>query len=93
MSDDPISRLMAAEGIGYPEAVEKLARRARDDVENLNDLGDVVRALTEAVGALRAGKREMFVFQVGFARGRLSRVSERIYQGGEFGERAGGQLH
>ena len=60
--------------------------RSADDFENLNDLCDVVKALTEAVNALRDGKREMFVFQVGFARGRLSRVSDRIYKGGEFGE-------
>ena len=60
--------------------------RSADDVENLNDLGDVVKALTEAVDALRDGNREMFVFHVGFARGRLSRVSDRIYKGGEFGE-------
>jgi hypothetical protein len=64
-----------------------------DDVENLNDIGDVVEALTAAVEALKAARaglypsgREQFIFQIGFARGRLSRVSERIYKAGEFGE-------
>jgi hypothetical protein len=60
-----------------------------DYVENLNDIVDAVEALTAALEALKAaragggpGERERFVFQIGYARGRLSRVSDRIDQGG-----------
>jgi hypothetical protein len=60
--------------------------RAEDDTMNLADLKDVEAALIEAhqaltramVGLGGPGERETFVFKVGFARGRLSRVSERI---------------
>jgi hypothetical protein len=61
---------------------------------NLQDVEDVLAALIEARHALTRviaglgapGDRETFIFKVGFARGRLSRVSERIYAGGELGE-------
>ena len=63
------------------------------DQANLDDLKDAEAALIEARQALTramAGggraEREKFVFQVGFARGRLSRLSARIYEAGEFGE-------
>jgi hypothetical protein len=62
-----------------------------DDRLNLADLKEVEAALIEAhqaltramVGLGGTGERERFVFKVGFARGRLSRVSERIYRGEE----------
>jgi hypothetical protein len=60
------------------------------DRENLADLQDVIEALKEAEQALEAvidgvgrGEREKFVFKVGFARGRLSLVTDRIYRGPE----------
>lgn len=64
------------------------------DQANMDDLKDIEAALIEARQALArvmsgiggTADREKFVFQVGFARGRLSRVSDRIYKGGEFGE-------
>jgi hypothetical protein len=43
------------------------------------DVEDALRALEDALRALEAGDKEQFVFEIGFARGRLSRVSERIY--------------
>jgi hypothetical protein len=57
-----------------------------DDRQNLADLKDIEAALIEAHQALTramvgfggAGERERFVFEVGFARGRLGRVVERI---------------
>jgi hypothetical protein len=62
-----------------------------DDLQNLADLKEVEAALIEAHQALTramaglggAGERERFVFKVGFARGRLSRISSRIYGAGE----------
>jgi hypothetical protein len=58
-----------------------------DDEANLADLKDAEAALIEAhqaltramVGLGGAGERERFVFKLGFARGRLSRVSSRIF--------------
>jgi hypothetical protein len=63
-----------------------------EDEANLADLKDAEAALIEAHQALTramvglgggAADREKFIFKVGFARGRLSRVSDRIYRGGE----------
>ena len=59
-----------------------------EDEANLADLKEVEAALIEAhqaltramVGVGVAGERERFVFKVGFAGGRLSRISSRIYQ-------------
>jgi hypothetical protein len=61
-----------------------------NDELNLADLEEVEAALIEARQALvRAmmaplvpgrGEREKFVFKVGFARGRLERVADRIYR-------------
>lgn len=62
-----------------------------DDEDNLEDLKDAEAALIKAHQALTramAGvgplgerrERQDFVFQVGFARGRLSRVTGRIYR-------------
>jgi hypothetical protein len=58
-----------------------------DDELNLADLKDIEEALIEAHQALTramigvgAGERERFVFKVGFARGRLSRITDRIYR-------------
>jgi hypothetical protein len=63
------------------------------DQQNLADLKDVAQAVEHALAALKSamvggppGNREAFIFQVGYARGRLSRISSRIYQAGEFGE-------
>ena len=60
--------------------------RAADDKQSLDDLKDVERAVTEARQALIRAivgqgprERETFVFHVGVARGRLSRVESRIY--------------
>ena len=59
--------------------------RAEDDKANLADLHQVKRAVLEAEDALKSAmvgqgprQREQFVFSVGFARGRLSRIWERI---------------
>ena len=60
---------------------------AEGDWRNLADLKDVEAALIEAHQALTramagiggTGERERFVFKVGFARGRLLRISSRIY--------------
>jgi len=68
-----------------------------EDEANLADLKEVEAALIEAhqaltramVGVGVAGERERFVFKVGFARGRLSRISSRIY--GPAKERQGGR--
>jgi hypothetical protein len=59
--------------------------QADDDMLNLNlnDIGDAVEALTAARAGGGPGERERFIFQIGYARGRLLRVSDRIYQGGE----------
>jgi hypothetical protein len=58
-----------------------------DDQQSIIDINHVIAALEIALEALRkategqgGGQREQFVFQIGFARGRLSRVSERIYR-------------
>jgi hypothetical protein len=62
------------------------------DQANLDDLKDAEEALIEARQALAramAGlgggreEREKFIFKVGFARGRLSRITSRIYEAGE----------
>jgi hypothetical protein len=62
-----------------------------DDHANLEALKDIEAALIEARQALvRAisgldpvANRERFIFRIGFARGRLSRVSDRIHEGVE----------
>ena len=60
--------------------------RAEDDRINLDDVRDVRSALEIALEALRKSMeglgpvwREQFIFQIGFAIGRLSRVQSRIY--------------
>ena len=60
------------------------------DKRNLADLREIRATLEMAEEALRKamegqgqGQREMFIFHVGWARGRLSRVSERIFRPGE----------
>lgn len=60
-------------------------KRERDRL-NIADLEDAIKAVEAALEAIQAGEHEKFVFQVGFARGRLSRLSARIYEAGEFGE-------
>jgi hypothetical protein len=63
----------------------------KDDFEDMQDVQEAIDALHEALAALKAAgragagraERERFVFKIGFARGRLSRVSERIYAGPE----------
>jgi hypothetical protein len=64
--------------------------RAQDDKQSLDDLHQVERAVIEARHALTKAmvghgprERESFIFNVGFARGRLSRIAERIYAGME----------
>jgi hypothetical protein len=59
---------------------------AIDDKGNLQDLHSAEQALIKAKHALQAAmvgqgprKRDEFVFNVGVARGRLSRISSRIY--------------
>lgn len=60
---------------------------AEDDRLNFSDLSEIAAAVEEAQKALRMAMegrgrdaREQFMFHVGFARGRLSRVSDRIYR-------------
>jgi hypothetical protein len=61
-----------------------------DDLQNLSDITYVQEALYEALKALRKAMtdddraREMFAYQLGFARGRLAEVCDRVYplQGG-----------
>jgi hypothetical protein len=57
-----------------------------DDQQNLDDLKDIERAMIEARHALIKAmvgqdqrEREAFVFHLGFARGRLMRVCDRVY--------------
>ena len=57
----------------------------KNDRQNLEDLQDVAEAIEEALEASQAvlaggsqAERERLVFYVGFARGRLTRVSDRI---------------
>ena len=64
--------------------------RSQDDKVNLDDLKEIEEALIKAHQALAramAGlgqhERELFIFQIGWARGRLTRISERIYRGGD----------
>ena len=64
-----------------------VAGAMNEDELNLADLKDIEEALIEAHQALMramvglgAGERERFIFKVGFARGRLERVTERIYR-------------
>jgi hypothetical protein len=59
--------------------------RSQDDQANLADLKETEealikarQALTRAMAGIGQRDREIFIFHVGFARGRLSRVSERI---------------
>ena len=66
--------------------------KAEDDRQNLDDLHQTslaVKAAEEALKAAMVGQgpreRERFVFNVGLARGRLSRVSDRILRWPEFG--------
>lgn len=61
-----------------------------EDKRSLDDLRQVERAVVEARIALTKAMvgqgppaRETFIFNIGFARGRLSRISERIYAGME----------
>ena len=58
---------------------------ADDDRLNLDDLAEVQKAVTDAMTALRAAmdgqgpaERERLMWNVGFARGRLSRITDRI---------------
>ena len=59
-----------------------------DDQLNLADLEEIEAALIDAHQALTKAmvglgvraEREKFVFKVGFARGKLSRITERIYR-------------
>ena len=57
-----------------------------DDKQNLDDMREAERALIEARHALTKAMvgqgshhREAFLFHLGFARGRLSRVCDRVY--------------
>ena len=59
---------------------------AIDDKANLDDMREIERALIEArqalikaMAGLGRGERESFIFHIGFARGRLSRICDRIY--------------
>jgi hypothetical protein len=64
--------------------------RAQDDKASLDDLEEIERAVIAARHALTRAmvghgprERESFVFNIGFARGRLQRIAERIYAGME----------
>ena len=61
--------------------------RARDDQINASDLTETAFSIEEAQKALRMameGKgpeaRDQFVFHIGFALGKLHRISNRIYR-------------
>ena len=63
--------------------------RAQDDKQSLDDLHQVERAVIEARHALTRAmvghgprERESFIFNIGFARGRLARIAERIFCAG-----------
>jgi hypothetical protein len=58
---------------------------AIDDNANLDDLRDIERAVMEArhaliraMAGLGRGERETFIFHLGFARGRLFRITSRL---------------
>ena len=60
--------------------------QAIDDKASLDDLKEIERAVIAARHSLISAMvgqgqsaRESFIFHIGFARGRLSRVSSRIY--------------
>ena len=60
--------------------------RAQDDKQSLDDLHQIERAVIEARHALTRAmvghgqrERESFIFNIGFAKGRLQRIAERIY--------------
>ena len=60
--------------------------RAQDDKQTLDDLHQIERAVIEARQALTRAmvghgqrERESFIFNIGFARGRLQHIVERIY--------------
>ena len=64
--------------------------RAQDDKQTLDDLHQIERAMIEARHALTKAmvghgprERESFIFNIGFARGRLARISERVCAGME----------
>jgi hypothetical protein len=64
--------------------------RAQDDKQTLDDLHQIERALIEARHALTRAmvghgprERESFIFNIGFAKGRLARIAERICAGME----------
>ena len=64
--------------------------RTQDDKASLDDLHQVERAVIEARHALTRAmvghgprERESFIFNIGFARGRLSRIAERAFAGME----------
>jgi hypothetical protein len=57
-----------------------------DDQQTLDDLKDIERAVIEARQALIRAmvglgqrEREAFLFHLGFARGRLMRICDRVY--------------
>jgi hypothetical protein len=59
--------------------------RTQDDKQSLDDLHQIERAVIEARQALTRAmvghgprERESFIFNIGFARDRLSRIAERI---------------
>jgi hypothetical protein len=59
-----------------------------DDKKNLDDLQSAIEALRKAKTALQFSmvhhgpkSRAAFLFEVGFARGRLGRIAERVYAG------------
>jgi hypothetical protein len=59
----------------------------RKDIEEaIEALNDALEALLAAERGASRAQRERFVFKIGFARGRLSRVSDRIYAGPETGD-------
>jgi hypothetical protein len=65
--------------------------KVRYERANLDDLIEILTALEAAKFALlqtmdgKGGRtaHERFAFKIGFARGRLSRISSRLYEAGE----------
>lgn len=67
------------------EAMTEPRALAMDDKATLDDLKDIERAMIDARQALTRAmvgigprEREAFIFHIGFAKGRLSRITDRI---------------
>jgi hypothetical protein len=62
--------------------IERLERERELLGDNIADLEDVIKAVEAALKAVQAGEQEKFAYEVGIARGRLTRLSARLYDPG-----------